>query len=61
MSSVQPIDASQPGKDAYGNFVLIQHPNGLSTLYAHLNSAASNIYSNTDRYNSRGRPFGVVV
>jgi len=32
MSSVQPINLVFSNKDAYGTFVLIQHPNGLSTL-----------------------------
>jgi Peptidase family M23 len=51
MSSVQPLNPNNPGKDTYGLFVLIQHPNGLSTLYAHLSRVADTIYFSTNRYN----------
>lgn len=40
MASCEPPD---PKRDTYGNFILIDHQNGYSTLYAHLSSFASNI------------------
>jgi len=42
MSSSQPPVAT---KDTYGTFVLVKHPNGFSTLYAHLSAVAPGIAS----------------
>ena len=39
ISSCQPpLSNTDPSKDTYGQFVFIAHPNGYTTLYAHLDS-----------------------
>lgn len=45
---------STGGEDNYGKFVLIQHSNGFTTLYTHLNGYAANIkiYSDNQRWNT---------
>lgn len=50
-TSVQPTDSN--GNLTYGTFVLINHENGYSTLYAHLSSVVENIksYDYADRNN----------
>ena len=54
MVSSQPYNSNNPDQDTYGTFVLIQHPNGFSTLYAHMSAASPAItaFSAQNRYNS---------
>lgn len=55
MASSQPSDPNHPNQDTYGTFVLIQHANGFSTLYAHLSASAPGVavFSSSARYNSQ--------
>jgi len=65
ISSCQPpLANSDPSKDTYGQFVFMVHPNGYTTLYAHLDtillplsSATPNLPGSSTFFNSTLAPF----